>query len=50
MLYTAAVILLITWLFGIVGSYTMGPFVHVLLAAAIGLFLVDYVNRRRRVA
>ena len=39
MLYTIAVILLIAWLLGFVGIYTIGSFVHVLLVVAIVLFL-----------
>ena len=39
-LCTLAVILLIAWLLGIVGTYTIGAFVHVLLVVAIVLFLV----------
>ena len=40
MLYTLAVILLIAWLLGMVGTYTIGAFIHVLLVVAIVLFLV----------
>jgi hypothetical protein len=40
MLYTLAVILLVAWLLGVVGTYTIGAFVHVLLVIAIVLFLV----------
>ncbi len=47
MLYTIAVILLVAWLLGIVGIYTIGAFVHVLLVVAIVLFLVGLVSRRR---
>ena len=47
MLYTIAVILLIMWLLGFVGIYTIGAFVHVLLVAAIVLFLVGFVSGRR---
>ena len=46
MLYTVAVVLLIAWLLGIVGTYTVGAFVHVLLVAAIVLFLVGLINGR----
>ena len=35
MLYTLAVILLIAWLLGVVGTYTIGAFVHVLLVVAV---------------
>jgi hypothetical protein len=45
-LYTLAVILLIAWLLGIVGTYTIGAFVHVLLVAAIVLFLAGLFSGR----
>ena len=47
MLYTVAVILLIAWLLGIVGTYTIGAYVHVLFAVAVVLFLVGLVSGRR---
>ena len=47
MLYTIAVILLVAWLLGFVGVYTIGPFVHVLLVVAIVLFVGGLVSRRR---
>jgi asparagine N-glycosylation enzyme membrane subunit Stt3 len=47
MLYTIAVILLIAWLLGFVGIYTIGSFVHVLLVVAIVLFLVGLLSGRR---
>jgi hypothetical protein len=50
MLFTIAVILLIAWLLGIVGTYTIGAFVHVLLVVAIVLFLVGLVSGRRTLA
>ena len=49
MLYTLAVILLIAWLLGVVGTYTVGAFVHVLLIIAIVLFLVGMLSGRRTV-
>ena len=49
MLYTIAVILLIAWLLGIVGTYTIGAFVHVLLVVAIVLFVVGLLTGRRSV-
>jgi hypothetical protein len=49
MLYTIAVILLIAWLLGIVGMYTIGAFVHVLLVVAIVLFVVGLLSGRRTV-
>ena len=47
MLYTIAVILLIAWLLGIVGTYTIGAFVHLLLVIAVVLFLVGVISGRR---
>jgi Family of unknown function (DUF5670) len=49
MLMTLAVILLVAWLLGIVGTYTIGTFVHVLLVLAIVLFLVSIISGRRTV-
>jgi hypothetical protein len=50
MLFTFAVILLVAWLLGIVGTYTIGAFVHVLLVVAVVLFLVGLVSGRRTLA
>jgi hypothetical protein len=47
MLYTVAVILLIAWLLGFVGIYTIGSFVHLLLVGAIVLFVVGLLGGRR---
>ena len=47
MLYTLAVILLIAWLLGLVGTYTIGAFVHVLLVVALVLLLVGMLSGRR---
>ena len=47
MLYTLAVILLIAWLLGIVGTYAIGAFVHVLLVVAVVLFVVGMLGGRR---
>jgi hypothetical protein len=47
MLLTLAVILLILWLLGVVGTYTIGAFVHVLLVVALVLFLVSFISGRR---
>lgn len=49
MLLTLAVILLVLWLLGVVGTYTIGAFVHILLVAAIVLFLVSVISGRRPV-
>ena len=50
MLYTLAVILLIAWLLGVVGTYTIGAFVHVLLVVALVLFLLGIFSGRRTIA
>ena len=47
MLYTIAVVLLIAWLLGFVGIYTVGSFVHVLLVVALVLFIFGLVSGRR---
>jgi len=47
MLYTIAVVLIILWLLGLVSSYTMGGFIHVLLVVAIVMMLVRLVQGRR---
>ena len=47
MLYTIAVVLLIMWLLGLVTSYTMGGFVHILLVVAIVMVLVNVISGRR---
>jgi hypothetical protein len=49
MLYTLAVILLIAWLLGVVGTYTVGVFIHVLLVIAIVLFVVGLLSGRRTI-
>ena len=47
MLYTIAVVLLILWLLGLVSSYTMGGFIHVLLVIAIVVVLLRIISGRR---
>ena len=47
MLYTIAVILVIAWLLGFVGTFTLGPILHVLLVLAGILFVVGLVSGRR---
>jgi hypothetical protein len=48
MLWTIFVILLVLWALGLVTSYTMGGFIHVLLAIAIVVVLVQVIQGRRR--
>ena len=50
MLYTIAVILLIAWLLGLVGTFTIGPILHVLLVVAVVLFVVGLLGGRRTLA
>lgn len=50
MLVTLAFILLILWLLGIIGIYSIGWFIHILLVAAIILFLVRVIEGRNPVA
>lgn len=45
MLYTIAVIMLILWLLGLVTSYTLGGFIHILLVIAIVVILLRVINR-----
>jgi hypothetical protein len=47
MLSTIAVVLLILWILGLVSSYTLGGFVHILLVIAVVMFLVEVIGRRR---
>jgi len=47
MLYTIAVILIILWLLGLVSSYAMGGFIHILLVVAIIMVLVSLIQGRR---
>jgi len=49
MLETLAVILLVLWALGFVGSYTMGGLIHILLVAAVVLVLVRILSGRRPV-
>jgi hypothetical protein len=47
MLWTVAVILIILWLLGLVSSYTMGGFIHILLVIAIIVILVRLIQGRK---
>jgi len=44
MLYTFALILIIAWLLGLVSNYTLGGFIHVLLAVAIVMVVVRLIR------
>ncbi len=47
MLWTIAVVLIILWLLGLVSSYTMGGFIHILLVIAIVVVLIRIIQGRR---
>jgi len=47
MLMTIAVVLLVLWALGLVTSYTMGGFIHVLLVIAVVMILVRFIQGRR---
>jgi len=47
MLWTIAVILLVLWALGLVSSYTIGGFIHLLLVAAIIIVLIRVIQGRR---
>ena len=47
MLWTIALILIILWVLGLVSSYTMGGFIHILLVIAVIVVLVNIIQGRR---
>jgi len=47
MLYTIAIVLIVLWLVGLVSSYTMGGFIHILLVIAIIVVLLNIIQGRR---
>jgi hypothetical protein len=47
MLWTIAVILVVLWLLGLVSSYTMGGFIHILLVIAVIVVLLKIIGGRR---
>ncbi len=47
MLWTIFVILLVLWLLGLVSSYTLGGFIHVLLVIAIVVLIINLIQGRR---
>jgi hypothetical protein len=47
MLWTIAVVLIILWLLGLVSSYTMGGFIHILLVIAIVVVLVRIIQGKK---
>lgn len=49
MLMTVFVVLLVLWLLGMVSSYTMGGFIHILLVIAIAVILIRVIQGRKPV-
>jgi hypothetical protein len=47
MLWTLFVILLVLWLLGLVSSYTLGGFIHILLIVAVAVLLLNIIQGRR---
>jgi hypothetical protein len=47
MLWTIFVVLLVLWLLGIVSSYTVGGFIHILLVLALVVLLINIIGGRR---
>lgn len=47
MLWTIAFILMVLWLLGLVSSYTMGGFIHILLVVAVVVVLIRVIQGRR---
>ena len=49
MLWTIFVVLLILWLVGLVSSYTMGGFIHILLLLSVVVLVINLITGRRTV-
>ena len=49
MLWTIFVILLVLWLLGVVTTYTLGGFIHLLLVVALVVLLIQLISGRRPV-
>ena len=47
MLWTIAVVLVVLWLLGLVSSYTMGGFIHILLVLAVIVIAINLIQGRR---
>lgn len=47
MLFTIAIVLILLWLLGLISTYTMGGFIHILLVVAIVLILVRVISGRK---
>jgi hypothetical protein len=48
MLYTIAIVLIVLWILGLVSSYTLGGFVHILLVVAVIVILVNFLSGRKK--
>jgi len=47
MLWTIAVVLMVLWALGLVTSYTMGGFIHILIVVAVVMVLINLISGRR---
>ena len=47
MLWTIAVVLVVLWLLGLVSSYTLGGFIHILLVLAVIVIAINLIQGRR---
>jgi hypothetical protein len=47
MLWTVAILLLVLWILGVVSSYTLGGFIHILLVIAVVIVLIRIIQGRR---
>jgi hypothetical protein len=47
MLYTIALVLLVLWVLGLVSSYTIGGFIHILLVVAVVIILLRVISGRK---
>jgi uncharacterized protein (DUF58 family) len=50
MLWTIFVVLLVLWALGMVSSYTLGGFIHILLVIALAVVLINVIQGRRPIA
>ena len=48
MIYTIAIVLIVLWLLGLVSSYTLGGFIHVLLLVALVVIVLNFLGGRSR--
>jgi hypothetical protein len=48
MLWTILVVFCVLWLLGMVTSYTLGGFIHILLLVALAIFVINLIQGRRR--